>query len=55
MATLSLAATAYQRRTPEQTVLYRVVAEHLETLLTQAESAEGAGRVPNFVKREFED
>jgi hypothetical protein len=31
MATFSSAATAYQRRTPEQTVLYRVVAEHLET------------------------
>lgn len=55
MATLSPAATTYQRRTPEQTVLYRVVAEHLETFLAHAESAEGAGRLPDFVKREFED
>ena len=53
MATAARPRSSYQRRTPEQTSLYRAVQAHLETFLAQAESA-GAG-VPAFVKREFED
>ena len=43
----------YQRRTPEQTSLYRAVQESIDTFLAQAESA--GARVPAFVKREFDD
>jgi len=53
MATAARPRSSYQRRTPEQTSLYRAVQEHIETFLAQAESA-GAW-VPAFVKREFED
>ena len=38
----------YERRRPEETVLYQVVAEHLETFLAQVEAETGAGR-PDFV------
>ena len=55
MAALSPPSISYQRRTPEDTVLYRVVQEHLDTFLAHAQSAEGAGRLPAFVKREFEE
>jgi hypothetical protein len=41
----------YQRRTPENTVLYRVVQQNLETFLA---SARKRGRVvPRFVEREL--
>jgi hypothetical protein len=44
-------ALAYQRRKPEDTVLYRVVQHNLETFLV---SARDQGRVvPRFVEREF--
>ncbi len=44
-------ALDYQRRTPETTVLYRVVQHHLETFLA---SARDQGRVvPRFVEREL--
>ena len=44
-------ALDYQRRTPETTVLYRVVQNHLETFLA---SARDQGRVvPRFVEREL--
>ena len=40
-----------RRRKPEQTVLYQVLAQHLQTFL---ENVEAAGRsVPGFVKREL--
>jgi hypothetical protein len=42
---------AYVRRVPEQTVLYDVVREHLETFLDRARS--GDRTVPTFVEREF--
>ena len=38
-------------RRPEETVLYRVVQEHLATFLARAEEG---GSLPRFVKREFE-
>ncbi len=43
----------YERRRPEETVLHRVVREHLETFLAQVESRTGTG-LPGFVKDEFE-
>jgi hypothetical protein len=43
----------YERRRPEDTVLYQVVQEHLETFLAQVELETGAG-LPEFVKEEFE-
>jgi hypothetical protein len=47
---MGLAATD-QSRHPEQTLLYQVVAEHLETFL--ARQAERDRPVPGFVEREF--
>ena len=43
----------YERRRPEETVLYQLVAEHVETFFAQVEAETGAG-LPNFVKEEFE-
>ena len=42
----------YQRRRPEDTVLYQLVQEHLETFLAQVELETGAG-FPEFVKDEL--
>jgi hypothetical protein len=55
MAALSPPSISHQRRTPEDTGLYRVVPEHLDTFLAHAQSAEGAGRLPDFVTREVEE
>jgi hypothetical protein len=46
-----IAAVEYQRRTPEDSLLYRVVQENLETFL--AEAAQRDRCVPAFVEREF--
>ncbi len=43
----------YERRRPEETVLYQLVQEHLETFVAQVEAETGAG-LPEFVKAEFE-
>jgi len=43
----------YERRGPENTVLYQLVQEHLETFLAQVELETGAG-LPDFVKAEFD-
>ena len=43
----------YERRRPEETTLYTVVQDHLETFLAQVEQETGAG-LPKFVKDEFE-
>jgi hypothetical protein len=43
----------YERRRPEQTTLYPLVAEHVETFFTQVEAETGAG-LPDFVKDKFE-
>jgi len=53
MATAARSRSPYQRRTPEQTSLYRAVQEPIDTFLAQAESA--GARVPAFGKREFDD
>src|SRR5258705_7107675 len=47
------AAFHYERRRPEETTLYQIVQEQLETFLAQAEAKTGAG-LPEFVKDEFE-
>ena len=43
----------YQRRRPEETTLYQVVQEHLETFLAQVEAETGAS-LPGFVKDELD-
>jgi len=43
----------YERRRPEETTLYRLVQEHLETFLDQLEAKTGAS-LPDFVKDEFD-
>ena len=43
----------YERRCPEDTVLYQLVQEHLETFLAQVELETGSG-LPEFVKEEFD-
>ena len=45
--------TSYGRRRPEETVLYQLVAEHVETFFAQVEAETGAG-LPEFVKAEFD-
>ena len=47
------AAFHYERRRPEETTLYQVVQEQLETFLAQVEAKTGAG-LPEFIKAEFE-
>lgn len=43
----------YERRRPEQTLLHRLVREHLETFLAEVEARTGTG-LPAFVRDEFE-
>jgi energy-coupling factor transporter ATP-binding protein EcfA2 len=43
----------YERRRPEDTVLYQLVQEHLENFLAQVELETGAG-LPEFVEEEFD-
>jgi hypothetical protein len=43
----------YDRRRPEETVLYQLVQEHAETFFAQVEAETGMG-LPEFVKAEFE-
>ena len=43
----------YERRRPEETILYQLVQENLETFLAQVEAERGGG-LPEFVKAEFD-
>jgi hypothetical protein len=43
----------YERRRPEETTLYKVVQEHVETFFAQVEAETGAG-LPDSVKDEFD-
>ncbi len=45
--------TSYERRRPEETVLYQLVQEHVETFFAQVEAETGAA-LPEFVKEEFD-
>ncbi len=42
----------YERRQPEETTLYQVIQDHVETFLAQVEQETGTG-LPQFVKDEF--
>ena len=44
---------SYERRPPEETVLYQLVQEHVETFFAQVEAETGAG-LPDFVKAKLE-
>ena len=46
-------AVHYERRRPEETVLYQLVQDHLETFFAQVERETGLG-LPDFVKEEFD-
>ncbi len=46
------AAGIYRRRRPAETLLYRVVQEHLETYLSLADDPAGDG-LPRYVERDF--
>ena len=48
---MSAAAPLYEIQSPEQTILYSVVASEFETFLAAQRSAEH--EVPRFVEREF--
>ena len=43
----------YERRRPEETTLYQLVQEHIESFLAQVET-EGGAALPEFVKAEFD-
>jgi hypothetical protein len=43
----------YERRRPEETTLYQVVQEQLESFLAQVQAEIGA-RLPEFIKEEFD-
>ena len=46
---------AYVPRDPSQTVLYHVVADHLETFLASLDADPDAKGLPAYVQREFYD
>lgn len=52
-ATLHDAPAPYERRRPEETTLYQVVQDHVETFFAQVEQETGTG-LPQFVKDEFD-
>ncbi len=44
----------YRRRTPEDTLLHRIVRENLNTFLALADARAGEGRsLPKYVREEF--
>ncbi len=45
----------YVRRQPEQSVLHRIVREHLETFLAEARQRGGGEGLPRFVERELRE
>src|SRR5262249_14259033 len=49
------AVATYAPRDPSQTVLYHVIAEHLETFLASCEADPEATGLPAYVEREFYD
>src|SRR6266702_4361761 len=49
------AIATYEPREPSSTVLYKVIADHLETLLASFEAAPDAKGLPAYVQREFYD
>src|SRR6266566_5053617 len=51
---LAPAPSSYIPRDPSQTVLYRVVADHLETFLASLDADPDAAGLPAYVQREFD-
>ena len=47
------AYATYQRRQPEQTVLYQTIATHLPAFLARRAAKDGSGGWPALVRREF--
>src|SRR5512145_1448575 len=47
------AVATYEPRDPSRTVLYKVIAEHLETFLASFDVDPDAKRLPDYVQREF--
>src|SRR5215475_7240694 len=52
---LEASPSAYMPRDPSQTLLYRVVAAHLETFLASLDADPGARGLPAYVERELYD
>ena len=49
------AVATYEPRDPSRTVLYKVIAEHLETFLASFDADPDAKRLSDYVQREFYD
>ena len=45
----------YKPRDPTKTLLYKVIAENIETFFSELESSPNAKGLPDYVKREFYD
>ena len=52
---MTSAAATYEPRDPSSTVLYRVIAEHLETFLASLHDDPAAKGLPTYVQHEFYD
>ena len=52
---LDISSPTYIPRDPSQTVLYRVVADHLETFLVSLDADPDAKGLPAYVERELYD
>ena len=49
------ALATYEPRDPSRTVLYKMIADHLETFLASCEADTDATGSPAYVQREFYD
>ena len=49
------AVATYEPRDPSRTILYKVIAEHLETFLASLDADPDATGLPAYVQREFYD
>jgi hypothetical protein len=52
---MASAVATYEPRDPSRTVLYKVIAEHLETFLASLDDDPDAKGLPAYVQREFYD
>ena len=52
---VAVPSVIYTPRSPDQSVLYTLVRDHLETFLAQAARARDGEPLPRFVEREFRD
>ena len=51
----AVASASYERRSPEASVLYRIVRDHLETFRAQSASLRDGAGLPRFVDQAFTD